>query len=97
MSWLRRRREEPRRRPLDLIVMRLADMSLVHPQQDNSRVCSKCGRQVGIYPSGQAVLARHPDTVITCNVCAGPELAVNAILAPGALEEPFQSHKREDT
>jgi hypothetical protein len=75
--------------------MRLADVLLVHPQQDNSRVCSKCGCQVGIYPSGQDILARHPDTIITCNHCAGP--LASAVLAPGALEEPFQSHKREDT
>jgi hypothetical protein len=76
--------------------MRLADMLLVHPQQDNSRVCSKCGEPVGIYPSGQAVLRGAPDTVITCNHCAGP-LPSAVFLAPGALEEPFQSHKREDT
>jgi hypothetical protein len=95
VSWLRRRRKEPRLRPIDLVVMRLADMLLVHPQQDNSRVCSRCGDQVGIYPSGQDILARHPDTIITCSACAGP--LGPAVLAPGALEEPFQSHKREDT
>jgi hypothetical protein len=95
MSWLRLWRKEPRQKPIDLIVMRLADMYLVHPQQDNSRVCSQCGEAVGIYPSGQAILARHPDTVITCSVCAGP-MDPSTALAPGALEEPFQSQRRED-
>ena len=93
MSWLRRWRKE---RPIDLVCMRLGDMHLVHPNQDNSRVCSKCGVQVGVYPSGQAVLARHPHTVITCQICADP-LAPSAALAPGALDEPSQSYSRRRT
>jgi hypothetical protein len=90
MSWLRLWRKEPRLRPIELVVMRLSDMALVHPQQDDSRVCSKCGEPVGIYPSSQAVLARRPDAVITCQICSGP-LGPSAVLAPGALDEPFQS------
>jgi ribosomal protein S27AE len=69
-----------------LIVMRLADMWRTRPDQDNSRVCSKCGEQVGIYPSGQAVLRERPQTAIVCNVCYEPTSGVN-IPAPGALEE----------
>jgi hypothetical protein len=91
MSWLRLRRKEPR---VSLVAMRLADMHLVHPDQDDSRVCSKCGETVGVYPSGQAVLARRPDATITCQVCAGP-MGPSTLLAPGALEEPFQSHRKE--
>ena len=92
MSWFRFLRPR-RKQPITLIAMRLADMLLVHPQQDNSRVCSKCGHQVGIYPSGQTVLAGEPNAVITCLVCAGPQDRM--ALAPGALEEPFQSQRRE--
>jgi hypothetical protein len=82
-----------RRKPRTLVVMRLDDMLLVHPDQDNSRNCSKCREPVGVYPSGQAVLARHPDTVITCQICAGP-IDPSTPLAPGAREEPFQSRRR---
>ncbi len=55
---------------MDLLVMRLADMTRVHPQQDNSHVCSKCGAQVGIYPSGQNYMKQYPDITLTCNRCA---------------------------
>jgi hypothetical protein len=96
MTWFRRRWKEPRQRPIGLVAMRLADMLLVHPEQDNSHVCSKCGETVGVYPSGQAILARHPGTVITCQICAG-QLGPSTLLAPGALEERLQSHRKEET
>jgi len=73
----------------DLIVMRLANMHRVHPRQDNSRVCAACSEQVGIYPSGQALLRRDPTIRIICDVCRGP--ADIEILAPGAEIEPFES------
>jgi hypothetical protein len=76
-----------------LIVMRLADMHRGHPAQDNSKTCSKCNRQVGIYPSGQKVLLAQPSVEIVCNVCA--EAARDsfdvAMSAPGALAEPAES------
>jgi hypothetical protein len=72
-----------------LIVMRLADMHRVHPQQDNSRVCLKCGERVGIYPSGQAALRHNPSLDIICSHCNEP--ASVTVLAPGALREPFES------
>jgi hypothetical protein len=53
-----------------LVVMRLADMGRVHPGQDNSRVCSKCGERVGIYPSGQRALRNFPAMPVVCFVCA---------------------------
>jgi hypothetical protein len=81
-----------RRKPNILVVMRLDDMLLVHPDQDNSRNCSKCREPVGVYPSGQAVLAQHPDTVILCQICR--PLRGPAVLAPGAIDEPSQSHRR---
>jgi hypothetical protein len=75
---------------IDLVVMRLTDMHRVHPEQDNSHVCAKCGEQVGIYPSGQAVLkARANDIRILCSHCvAHPSVG---ILVRGAMEEPTQS------
>ena len=56
-----------------LIAMRLKDMWKLHPDQDNSRVCSKCGEGVGIYPSGQNALARAPSMRIVCAICANPQ------------------------
>lgn len=77
-----------------LLVMRLADMTRVHPDQDDSRVCSECGQPVGIYPSGQAVIKQHPETVIVCNVCNDADPPDVMILAPGAITEPFASTKK---
>ena len=73
----------------DIAVMRLADMWRVHPQQDNSRVCAKCGEQVGIYPSGQEALRRFPAMRIVCVQCIEPH--TREVLVPGALDEPFES------
>jgi hypothetical protein len=56
-----------------LVVMRLADMHRMHPQQDNSRTCDLCDAPVGIYPSGQAQLEADPTTEIACSVCAKKE------------------------
>jgi hypothetical protein len=56
-----------------LVVMRLKDMWKVHPDQDNSRACSKCGETVGVYPTGQRALRDNPGAVIICAVCANPQ------------------------
>jgi hypothetical protein len=74
-----------------LVVMRLADMTRVHPAQDNSRVCSRCGERVGLYPSGQRVLRARPQTQIVCHVCILKDRREGdiGVLAPGALEEFF--------
>jgi hypothetical protein len=83
--------------PDALVAMRLADMHKVHPQQDNSRVCSSCGAPVGVYPSGQGVLKRFPQLKIICNVCAEKTVDVkrdtNMAAAPMAviMEEIRQS------
>lgn len=71
-----------------LTVMRLADMKRVHPQQI-VRKCARCGHKVGIYPSGQEVMRHHPEVELVCQVCHHPD--PNALLAPGAEFEPFQS------
>jgi hypothetical protein len=74
-----------------LICMRHADMMRVHPGQDNTRFCSKCGARVGIYPSGQRALVRDPTLSIVCHVCAIHEGDAPTALAPGALMEGFES------
>ena len=50
--------------------MRLADMARMHPAQDDTQVCSKCGHAVGIYPSGQAALRKWPGMRVICVQCA---------------------------
>ena len=77
-------------RPI-LIVMRLADMVIVHPEQITGS-CARCGHEVGIYPSGQKVMQQYPDVEIVCEKCQQPGPGVT--LAPGAEIEPFQSRKR---
>ena len=66
--------------------MRLKDMWKVHPNQDSSRVCSKCGEAVGIYPSGQRVLQENPQAKIICAPCAKPQPSDESYPA-GSLDE----------
>jgi hypothetical protein len=76
-----------------LTVMRLANMHKVHAQMTTAYNCDLCGEQAGIYPSGQRVIREHGrnNIVIVCDVCAGPDVALVAPPAPGALEEVGQS------
>lgn len=76
----------------ELIVMRLADMKRVHPDQIVSK-CATCGHAVGVFPSGQEVMRHDPDVKLTCQVCKTPGQI--AVLAPGAELEPFQSVKKQ--
>lgn len=74
---------------MQLVVMRASDMLRVHPRTDWTRRCGSCGEPVGIYPSGQRVLAEHGDLVnIICNRCTD---STTGTLAPGAEHEPAQS------
>jgi hypothetical protein len=79
-----------------LIVMRQADMAVVHPRQDDTRVCARCGEPVSIFPSGQAVLAAAPDAEIVCGVCyeRGDSTDDVKTLAPGSMRDWFESVKR---
>jgi hypothetical protein len=77
---------------LDLIVMRLADMKRVHPEQITDK-CAGCGHAVGIYPSGQKIMKQRPDVRLMCQVCQTP--GPNAALAPGAELEPFESVEKK--
>jgi hypothetical protein len=76
---------------IELTVMRLADMTRIHPDQITS-TCHGCGHVVAIYPSGQQIMKRHPDTRLICQVCKTPD--PDTPLAPGAELEPFQSVKK---
>ena len=80
-----------------LIVMRLQDMTRIHPLQDDSHVCSICQSPVGIYPSAQRELKRHPSLKIICNPCAArDQLPDDEIRIAGGIEalgtELEQSH-----
>ena len=77
---------------IPLIVMRLADMERVHPEQIEAK-CAKCGEVVAVYPSGQRVMREVPDIELVCQVCMKP--AKVSLLAPGAELEPFQSKRKQ--
>jgi hypothetical protein len=57
-------------KPDALVTMRIADMTRMHPAQDDTHVCAECGHAVGLYPSGQAALRRWPRMKIICAPCA---------------------------
>lgn len=76
----------------ELIVMRLADMERMHPNQIVSK-CATCGHDVAIFPSGQLVLQRWSNVTVTCSVCKSP--GSSAKLAPGANVEPFETVKKQ--
>lgn len=89
-SWLRSLRLQT------LIVMRSADMALVHPQTDFSHQCSQCAAEVGIYPSGQAIIRRFGTKRmrILCSRCVDARQVSIAQPAPGALAEVRQSVRK---
>jgi hypothetical protein len=78
-----------------LVAMRLANMRVMHPDQDSSRVCGSCGHAVGIYPSGVRVLATFPKARIICDVCYRPSSKDRGWLAPGALDEFAESRRKQ--
>lgn len=80
-----------------LIVMRTADMRLVHPQTDFSHKCSLCAAEVGIYPSGQKLIRKlgKRQVRIVCNQCVSPSVTLTAQPAPGAMGEVGESVRRE--
>jgi hypothetical protein len=72
VKWLKSFKDIPSKSDVRLICMRLADMKVTHPEQVTD-LCFKCGHEVGIYPSGQRALKRHPRTQIVCVRCAKPK------------------------
>lgn len=90
MNWWQRSKEKRKRdRTAVLAVMRASDMYVAHPDTDYSHVCSRCGKEVGIYPSGQRVLREHTSVILMCTRCAPQSGGWR--LAPGATVEPYQS------
>jgi hypothetical protein len=54
---------------VELVCMRLADMTRVHPRQIE-RPCSRCGETCAVYPSGQNTLREYPEAKVVCQRCA---------------------------
>jgi hypothetical protein len=81
--------------PDALVAMRLVNMRKVHPAQDNSRVCSRCGSRVGIYPSGQRALRQYPGLPVICLQCsvkgAPPDEVAPAASAAEVVQEARES------
>jgi hypothetical protein len=81
---------------VELVAMRLKDMHRVHPRQDNSHVCGKCGAPVGIYPSGQRALKANPGAGIVCVPCAYlVPLGVGDAVQPAGSFEEIRRESRE--
>jgi hypothetical protein len=76
--------------PADLICMREAEMFNRHPKTDYTHICALCLERVGIFPSGQAVLAAHPRGMIriVCNRCRQPSQYEGTIYANPDLDRP---------
>lgn len=86
-DWFGRRRQR-----YTLVAMRLANMMIGHPDMTTDHRCSRCGAVLGLYPSGQRVLAKYGKRVdLVCHVCHGPP--VNGIPAPGAVREMRESRR----
>jgi hypothetical protein len=81
--------------PDALVAMRLANMRQVHPAQDNSRVCSRCGAPVGIYPSGQRALRQYPGLPVICLECSVREPPADLKVAPAASAAEVVQEARE--
>jgi hypothetical protein len=76
-----------------LLVMRLADMTRVHPDQIEGN-CMRCGHVVAIFPSGQRLMKDRPATRLVCQVCQKPTKTTK--LAPGADREASQSVRKDN-
>ena len=76
-----------------LVAMRLAEMNVVHPHQDNSRRCSLCNEIVGVYPASLRELRRRPDMVIECTHCVDQDNVVGLEPAARTREEFVAEHR----
>ena len=74
-------REDP---PQMLVCNRLSDMTKMHPDQDDTHKCKRCGYPVGIYPSGQKALKKWPDMEIRCSPCAMQTMKPGDVNFPAA-------------
>jgi hypothetical protein len=76
-----------RRNQIRLVCEPLSEMHRTHPNQI-TRICSRCYKSVGVFPSGQNVLLRHGErnVDIVCKHC-DPVGGMAGTPAPGAIEE----------
>jgi hypothetical protein len=81
--------------PDALVSMRLKDMTRRHPDQDNSRACSKCGETLGLFPSSQRLLATNPSLVLLCVPCALAEHDPSADVAASGSWDVIWQEARE--
>jgi hypothetical protein len=71
-------------------------MVKMHPQQDDTHKCSKCGHPVGIYPSGQRALKRWPNIAIMCAPCMRIEtLPTDAYVPAAETQDEFTQEIRD--
>ena len=82
-------------KPDALIVMRLANMHQMHPGADLTKVCSKCGHKVGIYPSGSRQLRANPGLPIICLICASREPPADLELHPAGTPDEILQEMRD--
>jgi hypothetical protein len=78
--------------PIMLVCTRLADMTVMHPKQ-TQELCSKCQHTVGVYPTGQVMMAKYPKMKVVCAPCAAlSELdpSRDEIIPAGTIEEIVQ-------
>jgi hypothetical protein len=96
LKWLGASLKMPRidieRATPELVCMRLKDMTRIHPHQISSH-CSRCGEEIGIFPSGQRIMKQYPGIKLVCQECRGHYDVT--YLAPGALTEPFESEEKK--
>lgn len=80
--------------PPYLICMRRADMKYTHPDQV-ARLCSECGEEVGVYPSGQEAMKKYPKMAVICHVCdRANHQGQWSTPAPGAIKEALTNWAR---
>jgi hypothetical protein len=78
--------------PIMLVCTRLSDMTKMHPKQ-TQELCSKCQHVVGIYPTGQVMMARYPKMKVVCVGCAALgdfDIDRDEIIPAGSIEDIVQ-------
>ena len=75
--------------------MRLADMTRMHPAQDDTHVCGECGAPVGIYPSGLRALRKWPRMKVICAICAVKRPAELIETMPAADFDTIMAESRD--
>jgi hypothetical protein len=80
--------------PMLLVCTRLADMTVVHPEQTQEH-CSQCQHMVGVYPTGQRAIKDYPEMKIMCNVCASWAITPEDEIEPAGTREEIVKERDE--